>query len=159
MENCKFTLIWIQNIVTDMLVSEIVQKWISCENLQESCRGNGHGKSLVWSWKVMEKSWNFISNVSWESCKCWIPILFYIYGNMSSECPFLSLSAQGYQQICQSVHSHPSRLVQRPFPIVCQSLQWGSQVSTDGSESRVQYLLVFLSLGAQWRPAVPQGWP
>ena len=35
----------------------------NCENLDQ---GNGHGKSLFWSWKVMEKSWNFIPWVSWE---------------------------------------------------------------------------------------------
>ena len=35
----------------------------NCEKLD--CE-NGHGKSLIWSWKVMEKSWNFVSKVSWE---------------------------------------------------------------------------------------------
>ena len=39
----------------------------------ESSRGNGHGKSLIWSWKVMEKSWNFIFKVWWEPCICSIP--------------------------------------------------------------------------------------
>ena len=42
----KFTLIWIQNIVTDKMVSEIVEKWISREKLWESW-------PRKWSWKIV----------------------------------------------------------------------------------------------------------
>ena len=27
---------------------------------------SGHGISVLWSWKVMEKSWNFKSDFEWE---------------------------------------------------------------------------------------------
>ena len=32
--------------------------------------GDGHGKSQIWSWKVMEKSWNFVSKILWELVWC-----------------------------------------------------------------------------------------
>ena len=45
MKITNFTLICIQNIVKNMVVSEVVQKLISCEKLRES----GLRK---WSWKI-----------------------------------------------------------------------------------------------------------
>ena len=63
----KFTLICIQNIVTGMVVSEVVQKWISREKLQESWLRK-------WSWKianlVMESHGNLFPRF------CWNPSLF-----------------------------------------------------------------------------------
>ena len=29
----------------------------------------GHGKSQIWSCKVMEKSWNSVAKILWEPCK------------------------------------------------------------------------------------------
>ena len=49
MENQYFTLICIQNIVMDMVVSEFVEKWISCEKLQEKMQESWLRK---WSWKI-----------------------------------------------------------------------------------------------------------
>ena len=64
----NFTPICVQNIVTDTMIPELSSnKFLvkNCTNLD--CR-NGHGKSLICSWKVREKSWNFVSKVLWELC-------------------------------------------------------------------------------------------
>ena len=55
--------------------------------MRESCPRNGHGKSLIWSWKVMEKSWNLISKVSWEPCFNWyrVPSTCRILPTMSDK--------------------------------------------------------------------------
>ena len=57
MEKFKFALIYIRNVVTDMMVSEIIQ---NCENLDHVDNRNGYGSSKLGH----GKSWNFVSNWS-----------------------------------------------------------------------------------------------
>ena len=45
----------------------VVMKFTSIEFLDLDCR-IGHGELLIWSWKVLEKSWNFVSKGMWEPC-------------------------------------------------------------------------------------------
>ena len=81
----NFTLIWIQNIVTDMLISEIFRNEFlvkNCENLASEMvmknRYFGH-----------RKSWNFVSKVSWEPCHASLDIWVLMKGHSQTPWFFL----------------------------------------------------------------------
>ena len=70
----------------------------NCVNLD---RRNGPGKSMIWSWKVMEKSWNFVSKILLEPCKCTpsnvLIFQLYISYTLRIVCTFAWMSSVNHQ--------------------------------------------------------------